>query len=78
MAIHISLTKLAVGFIKTAAKAELDRIRDVLINVGRASAVSMTCSAIKARTGLPQGVCQKAGDMVVSKLSKAIRDKIKK
>lgn len=78
MPIHVSVTKVAVGFLKTAAKAQVDAIKKKLIDVGRTSAVTLACAGIKARTGLSQEICQSAGNIVVSKLSKVIREKIKR
>ena len=75
--VHSTLKDLAEGFIKTAKK-EVKKTVDILVEFGRDRAVDFACTAIEARTGLPNNICRRGAEIVVDKLSKEVRDKLKK
>lgn len=76
MVVHSTLKDLASGFIKVAGK-ELTAVRDVLVKAGKDKAVDIACQAIEKRTGLPNAICNRAGEIVVNTLSKEIRELLK-
>ena len=58
------------------AKKDLKKVRDLLVEQGKDKAVDFACTAIEARTGLPTPVCRRAGEIVVKKLVKEVREKL--
>ena len=77
MAFHATLKDLAKGFIKVAGK-EVKKIRETLIEEGKAVAVEAACAAIELRTGLPTNICRSAGRRVVQTISKELKAKLKR
>ena len=77
MVVHSTLKDLASGFVKVAGK-ELKDVRDVLVKAGRDQAIEIACKAIEKRTGLPNAICNRAGEIVVDTLSKEIKELIKR
>ena len=77
MPIHVTITDLAKGYIKKAAKTELAKVKAKLVDVGQTAAAAFVCTQLQARTGLPREKCQGVADIVVRRLTKIIREKIK-
>lgn len=75
MVVHAKLKDLASGFIKVASK-EVKEIRDELIKVGKSSAIALACSAIEKKTGLPNSICNRVGELVVDTISKEVKQKL--
>lgn len=74
----VNIRDLAEGFLKAAVKSEINKIKDKLINVGNASAVTLTCTLLKARLGIPLSACVPIATKIVSKISSEIRENITK
>lgn len=78
MPVHATITDLAVGFIKATAGNVLNGIKAKLISSGQTAAASAVCTILRSRTGLTLSKCEPIANIVVRKLTKEIRDKIKK
>lgn len=74
----LSFTDLAIGYIKKATRREIDKVKDKLITVGQTAAATLVCSQLQAKLGIPHAKCQIVANIVVRKLTKAVRDTIKK
>jgi len=75
MVVHARIKDLASGFIKVAGK-EVDKVKDALVDVGKAKAIDVACKAIESRTGLPNSICNRAGELVVDTLIKEVKQKL--
>ena len=76
MVVHARIKDLASGFIKVAGK-EIKDIKDELVNIGKSSAIALACAAIEKRTGLPNSICNRAGEIVVDTLAKQVKQKLR-
>jgi len=67
---------LASGFLKVASKEANEVLKD-LTSIGKSAAIDKACSFIEKRTGLPNSICNRAGEVVVDTLIKQVRDKLR-
>ena len=76
MVVHARIKDLASGFLKVAGK-QVTEVRDALVKTGKSKAIDIACKAIEGRTGLPNSICRRAGELVVNTLVREVKDKLK-